>query len=108
MKNKINIAFQKEPLAKQKLKEISKLLQLSFDSDDIKVKTIYNNRLIGNAKYINNELVCTNCESSSDQFKFVLHTVTGNKEREIYKCQHCGQNIFTFYDYQEHTYKTFK
>lgn len=107
MKEKINITFQKGSLDEQKLKEISELLQLSFDSDKIKIKTIYNNRLIGNAKYINNELVCINCESSSNQFQFVMHTVTGNKEREIYKCPHCGQNIFTLYDYQDHPKKTF-
>lgn len=107
MKEKINITIQKEPLNDQQFKQISRLLQLSIDSDKIKVKTIYNGRLIGNAKYIDNKLVCTNCESASNQFQFVMHTVTGNKEREIYKCQHCGQDIFTLYDYQEHPKKTF-
>ncbi|WP_298705344.1 hypothetical protein [uncultured Veillonella sp.] len=107
MKDKINITFQKGPLAEPKLKEISKLLQISFDSDDIKVKAIYNNRLVGNAKYIDNELVCNNCESSSNQFQFIMHAVTENKEREVYKCQHCGQDIFTLYDYQDHPKKTF-
>lgn len=101
MKDKINITIQKTPPDADKIKKVMDLLQLAFDSDSIKVKTIYDSRLFCNAKYVNNHLVCSNCESDINQFKFIAHAIDDkDKEREIYQCQSCGQYIFTLYDYQ--------
>lgn len=100
MKNDINITFQNKPLDSDTLKEITNLIQLSFDSDSSKVKVSYDSRLFSNAKYVNNHLVCSNCESDINQFKFIAHAIDDkDKEREIYQCQNCGQYIYTLYDY---------
>lgn len=108
MKKDVKITFQNKPLDSDSLKEITHLIQLSFDSDAIKVKALYDGRLIGNAKYINNHLVCSNCESDVKHFKFIMHALdTNDKEREIYQCQNCGQYIFALYNYEDYSKNTF-
>lgn len=101
MNNNLNITIQKTHTNPDKLKKIMDLMQQSFDSDSNKVKVLYDSRLFSNAKYINNHLVCSNCESDITQFKFIAHAIDNkDKEREIHQCQSCGQYIFTLYDYQ--------
>lgn len=86
--------------------DIKKDLDILNDIDT-SIATLYQGRLVTNAKYVDDILVCSHCGATTSHFKFKIHELLDSTEKEIYQCDQCNQYIFTHYPYTDKPCKTF-